>query len=276
MPRIRQMIFRTAVVLLITGVAAFSQNTLILNSGAQIEGRYDGGNADTVTFIDQHGGRHKFNIAEIQSLIFTGTPPPPPLPTPPPATSAYPYPERGYADADVEPAGGWRRGVTIPAGTEIAVRSIDPINVREPDPRRQFLATVENDVLDSTGAVAIPRGSEAHLIAHKVSGGEIAVDLRSVSVNGVRYILNSDDITNTRVRDGLGANKRTGVFLGGGALLGTVLGAVAGGGKGAAIGALAGGAAGAGTQVLTRGSSLEIPSETILRFRLDHPVYLYQ
>jgi hypothetical protein len=253
-------------------VAAFSQNTLILNSGVQIDGRYDGGNADTVTFIDQHGGRHKFNIAEIQSLIFTQTA----LPPPPPQTSAYPYPERSYADTDVEPAGGWRQGATIPAGTEITVRSIDPVNVREPDPRRHFLATVENDVLDSTGAVAIPRGSEAHLIAHKVSGGEIAIDLRSVSVNGARYILNSDDITNTRVRDGLGANKRTGAFLAGGALLGTVLGAVAGGGKGAAIGALAGGAAGAGTQVLTRGSALQIPSETILRFRLDHPVNLYE
>jgi hypothetical protein len=63
--------------------------------------------------------------------------------------------------------------------------------------------------------------------------------------------------------------------VGGGALLGTVLGAIAGGGKGAAIGALAGGAAGAGGEVLTRGEALHIPSEIILRFRLDYPVYLY-
>jgi outer membrane lipoprotein SlyB len=97
-----------------------------------------------------------------------------------------------------------------------------------------------------------------------------------VNVNGIRYILNSEDITNVRVRDGLGANKRTGTFVAGGALLGSVLGAVAGGGKGAAIGAVAGSAAGAGTQVLTRGPALHIPSETILRFRLDQPVYLYQ
>ena len=55
-----------------------------------------------------------------------------------------------------------------------------------------------------------------------------------------------------------------------------MLGAIAGGGKGAAIGALAGGAAGAGAQVLTRGPALEIPPETILRFRLDRPVYLYE
>jgi hypothetical protein len=130
-------------------------------------------------------------------------------------------------------------------------------------------------VLDPNGNVVIPKGSPAHLIVHSVGGDEIAIDLRSVSVNGRRYILNSEDITNTRVRQGLGANKRTGVFVGGGALLGTVIGALAGDGKGAAIGALAGGAAGAGGQVLTRGHALHIPSETILTFRLDHPVYLY-
>jgi hypothetical protein len=78
------------------------------------------------------------------------------------------------------------------------------------------------------------------LIVQEVAGGELALDLRSVSVNGRRLILKSEDITNTRVRDGLGANKRTGAFVGGTALFGTIFGAIAGGGKGAAIGALAG------------------------------------
>ena len=54
-----------------------------------------------------------------------------------------------------------------------------------------------------------------------------------------------------------------------------ILGALAGGGKGAAIGALAGGGAGAATQVLTRGRALHIPPETVLRFRLECPIYLY-
>jgi hypothetical protein len=148
--------------------------------------------------------------------------------------------------------------------------------VRRPDPRQHFLASVEQDVLDADGRVVIPRGSPTHLIVHQVGGGDIALDLRSVSVNGRRLILNSEDITNTRVREGLGANKRTGAFVGGTALLGTVIGAIAGGGKGAAIGAVAGAGAGAGAQVLTRGPALHIPPETILRFRLDHPVYLYE
>ena len=36
---------------------------------------------------------------------------------------------------------------------------------------------------------------------------------------------------------GIGKNKRTAEYVGGGAVLGTLLGAIAGGGKGAAIGA---------------------------------------
>ncbi len=264
--------YRAAVLLLMAGSLAFAQQVLLLTGGTQLQGRFDGGDAHTIKFIDQQGGRHKFNISQIQSLVFAG-----PLPTP--VASIAPSPslvERGYVDSDVEPATGWNRASTIPAGTEMLVRTIDRIDVRHPDPRQHFLASVERDVLDSNGRVAIPRGALAHLIAHDVGNGEIAIDLRSVNVNGRRYILNSANITGVHVRDGLGANKSTGKFVGSGALLGTVLGAIAGGGRGAAIGALAGGAAGAGTQVLTRGPKLHVPSETVLSFRLDQPVYLYQ
>ena len=275
-------IYRASVLLLIAGSLAFAQQVLTFANGTQWQGRYNGGNANTVVFIDQQGNKHKFDIAQIQSLVFTGPLPPGPVPTAytyssyTPNAPAPPMVERGYVDSDVQPNTGWSRTSSIAAGTEILVRTIDSIDVRKPDPRQHFLASLDRDVLDSNGNVAIPRGSLAHLIAHDVGNGEIAIDLRSASVNGKRYILNSENITNVRARDGLGANKRTGAFLGGGALLGTVLGAIAGGGRGAAIGALAGGAAGAGTEVLTRGPKLHIPSETVLSFRLDQPVYLYQ
>lgn len=259
---------------------ALAQQVLVLNNGTRIEGRYDGGNADTVSFIDEHGNRHKLPISEVQSIVFNGPPPPSRAQAgySPYEANAAPvsFVERGYPDTDAEPSAGWSRYSTIPAGTEVVVRTVDPIDVRHPDPRQHFLAVVDRDVLDSTGHVVIPRGAQAHLIARDVGGGEIAIDLRSVNVNGHRYILNSENITNLRTREGLGANKRTGAFVGGGAVLGTVLGALAGGGKGAAIGALAGSAAGAGTQVLTRGPALHIPPETILRFVLERPVYLYQ
>src|SRR5713101_8268888 len=73
------------------------------------------------------------------------------------------------------------------------------------------------------------------------------------------------------------ASGRTGVrgeYVGGGALLGSIIGAVAGGGKGALIGRVAGAAAGAGGEVLTRGQSVRVPRDTLLTFRLERPVEL--
>jgi hypothetical protein len=267
-------IHRLTLLLLLLAAKLATAHVLVLNSGTQLEGRYAGGNTDTVMFIDDHGNRHKFNISEIQSLFFKGPPPE----ADGQAAEATPttFAERGYDDTDVMPSAGWARSAVIPAGTEIVVRTIDPIEVRKPNPRQHFLASIERDVVDANGRVVIPRGSPAHLIVHNAGDGEIAVDLRSVSVNGRRYILNTEDITNTRVREGPGANSRTGAFVGGGAFLGTILGAIGGGGKGAAIGAISGAAAGAGAQVLTRGPALHIPPETILRFRLDRPVYIYE
>jgi hypothetical protein len=55
-------------------------------------------------------------------------------------------------------------------------------------------------------------------------------------------------------------------------LLGTIIGAIAGGGKGAAIGAGAGTAAGAGEQMLTRGSRVHVPPESMVTFRLERPL----
>jgi outer membrane lipoprotein SlyB len=63
-------------------------------------------------------------------------------------------------------------------------------------------------------------------------------------------------------------------MVGGGAALGTLIGAAAGGGKGAALGGLAGAAAGALAQILTQGKDVRIPAETVLTFQLDEPIQL--
>jgi outer membrane lipoprotein SlyB len=104
-------------------------------------------------------------------------------------------------------------------------------------------------------------------------GSELTLDLQSVKVGGRRYIVSSQDVQQ-QGSQGIGANKRTAVMVGGGTALGTLIGAVAGGGKGAAVGALAGAAAGAGAEVLTKGKAVEVPAETKLRFRLDQPLRL--
>jgi hypothetical protein len=100
---------------------------------------------------------------------------------------------------------------------------------------------------------------------------EVTLDLHSISFNGRTYTIEgeSGSAQASSQKEGLGANKRTGKYVGGGALAGTLIGALAGGGKGAAIGAIAGAGAGAGAQVLTRGKDLNVPAETVLNYKLS-------
>jgi len=151
---------------------------------------------------------------------------------------------------------------------EIKVRTSTEIPAK-PAANATYSARVADDVLDQSGAVAIPRGSEARLEAYPTDDGkDTYLDLSSVTVNGRRYLLNTQDNgKNSSTPGGLGANKRTAKYVGGGAAVGAVLGAIFGGGKGAAIGALAGGGAGAGTQVYT-GRDKAVPAETVLSFKL--------
>jgi hypothetical protein len=58
----------------------------------------------------------------------------------------------------------------------------------------------------------------------------------------------------------------------GGAAVGSIIGAIAGGGQGAGIGAGVGGAAGAGSESITKGDQVKIPSETLLDFMLEQSV----
>ncbi len=152
---------------------------------------------------------------------------------------------------------------TLPQNTEIKVRTDSAIPAK-PAPNSHYSASVSNDVTDSSGNVVIPRGSRARLVA-EANGDDTNLDLQSVNVNGKRYMLTTEDKSSSP--GGLGANKRTAKYVGGGAAIGAVLGALLGGGKGAAIGALVGGAGGAGAQVYT-GRKKEIPAETELSYKL--------
>jgi hypothetical protein len=162
---------------------------------------------------------------------------------------------------------------TLDAGTAVEVRTNDTIDVKNVSEARSYSGTVNKDVLDASGRVAIPRGSAAELAVRKISDSEMALDLNAIDIGGRRYVIASDANTQTAAeKEGIGKNKRTGKYVGGGALAGAVIGAIAGGGKGAAIGAIAGGAAGAGAQVLTKGQAVHVPAESTLTFRLNSPL----
>lgn len=161
---------------------------------------------------------------------------------------------------------------TLPEGTEIKVRTDTAIPAK-PAAGATYTATVSQDVTDSSGAIAIPRNSRASLVATKApEGDDTVLDLRSVNIEGRRYSIVSAG-QQAAGGSGIGMNKRTGKYVGGGAAIGAVLGALLGGGKGAAIGGLLGGAGGAGAQVLT-GKKKGLPAETELSYKTAQQLQL--
>jgi hypothetical protein len=155
----------------------------------------------------------------------------------------------------------------VPEGTEIKVRTDAPIPAK-PAANARYTASVSKDVTDKSGRVIIPRGARARLVAiPSEDGKDTNLDLQSVSMNGRRYLLEAPGESSGGAPGGLGANARTGKFVGGGAAVGAVLGALLGGGKGAAVGALLGGAGGAGAQVYT-GKKKELPAESELSYKV--------
>ena len=166
----------------------------------------------------------------------------------------------------------------IPAGTSLQVRTTEVIESQTMD-GRIYRGTIESDVRDTQGRLAIPSGAIAELVVRRDADNDLVLDLDSVTVNGRRYGVNA---TSNRVggggvdirNSGIGANKETARNVGGGALLGAILGAVIGGGDGAAAGAAAGAAVGAGAQILTKGRQVKVPAETLLSYKLQSDLNL--
>jgi len=172
----------------------------------------------------------------------------------------------------------WAQNMTLPSGSEISVRTDEAIKATSANAGHTYAATVSDDVKDANGNVAVPKGARAQLVLVQAPDNKdnVTLDLHSVSVNGQRYMVTAQPTTLSKgtQKSGIGKNKRTGEYVGGGALAGTIIGAIAGGGKGAAIGAITGGAAGAGAQTLTKGKGIDLPAESKLTFRLDQEMSL--
>jgi hypothetical protein len=96
---------------------------------------------------------------------------------------------------------------------------------------RVFSGTVDRDVRGTDGRLAIRRGSDVELIARRARDNDLILDLDSIMVNGQRYAIDTDT-QRVDARDGIGANRRTGEFVGGGAILGSIIGNRRRGGSG--------------------------------------------
>src|SRR4029077_8467468 len=175
-----------------------------LRSGKVYSGNYTG--ANPLPFTDNQGVGYQFPMKDVASLVL-------------------------MRSNKAAAAGG--NGMVIPTGTEVVIRTDERIDSKDSSTGQLYAATVSEDVSDAPGGVAIPSGTPAKLVVRDMTGGgavhsaDLVVDLFSVTVKGHEYrVVSSDvDVNNKR---GVGANRRTAEYGGGGAAIGALLGGIFG------------------------------------------------
>ena len=185
-------------------------------------------------------------------------------PAPPPVQSAPPPPPPPPQPVPVQ----------VAAGTTITIRMIDGVDSSVNKAGEVFHASLDAPIVVGDNVV-VPKGADVYVrltsasSAGKMTGqSELKLALAKLEFQGQSYPL----VSSTYSETGKSRGKDTATKIGGGAALGAIIGAIAGGGKGAAIGAAAGGGAGTVYQGATHGQQIKIASETKLDFQLEQPV----
>jgi hypothetical protein len=163
--------------------------------------------------------------------------------------------------------------ITVPAGTTILVRMLDTVDSSKNPPGSRFTATLETNLVVNS-KVIVPKGNTVYgrLAESKQAGratgsSELQLELSDIVVHGTAYPLLTSDY---QVK-GSSSGKRSAKRVLGGAGLGAIIGGIAGNaGMGAAIGATAGVVG----SVAQKGQAVNVPSETLLEFRLQQPASL--
>ena len=248
---------RFSCLVLLSFTVAAQADTLVLRSGKTVKGTLVGANARQVDFLTEAGETKQISVTSVDRIIFSAAV------APKPAASS----ESAGAQAKSRPP------VTIPAGTPIRVRTIDPIDVDITQAGTRFRGSMDDPIMIG-GSVVVPRGADVTLQVAKVqqSGKMKGSDLIELKVN--KIVVNGSPyqvVTSFQQIKGGSEGKSTAKKVVGGAGLGAIIGGIAGGGKGAAIGAAIGGVG--GTAISAAGEQhLKVPSETRLEFRLESAV----
>jgi hypothetical protein len=212
-----------------------------------------------------------------QAEVAKNTPPPAPAAAPSPEQPAQPAqaltPPPGTPTAPPPPRE--PKTVTIPAGTPLTVRVNETISTETNYSGDTFTASLDKPLVVD-GFVIADRGAR---VTGKVTQADKAGRVKGVSelTLALTQIHTTDGQTvaietTPWTKQGPQSKKGDAAKIGGGAALGAIIGAIAGGGKGAAIGAGAGGAAGTGAVLTMRGKAAVIPSETRITFSLGNSV----
>lgn len=258
-----------SVLVVLAMVFTAAADTVTLKSGRVVNGTYLGGTPRQVK-MEVSDKIETFEVSEVSSIKF-GVEAPEPKPRPQPEASAILRPDPPPAPAPAAAAASTRE---IPSGTQVVIRMIDGVDSEVARVGQTFQASLDEAITVGDQTV-VPRGADVlvKLVDDKQAGRltgatELTLDLVSLKVDGRDVDIKTQSVTQASES----RTKDTAVKSGGGAALGAIIGAIAGGGRGAAIGAVTGAAAGGAVQVMTKGPKVKIPSETRLTFTLENAV----
>lgn len=265
----KRIIAGTVAALVLTAMA--SADTLRLQDGTTVDGTYFGGDSRKVRFIDANGRVSTHLVSDVVGIGFGDAPAPSPttaplsapMPTAPAASGPLSAPQPMVAS----------NGAAVPAGTVVTIRMIDSIDSDSTDTGSLYDASLE-DAIVVNGVEVAPRGANATVRvaaveqAGRITGrSQVALELASLVINGREMTV----VTNFAELESKSKTNQTAKAAGAGAAIGALIGVIAGGGKGAAIGAATGGGAGT-VYSATRGSRVQVPSETLLTFAIREDV----
>jgi hypothetical protein len=161
--------------------------------------------------------------------------------------------------------------VNIAAGTNLTIRINQHISVKTSRAGDRFDGEVVEPVVGDNDRVVVPKGTPvsgvvvaSHRRGHFKGSSILELRLTYLTLNGTRYALDTKDLTQTKK----GKGKRSAAFIGGGTGLGMLVGGVATGGVGLLVGGLVGAGGGTALGGLTGNRDIEIPAESIVRFKL--------
>lgn len=241
-------------------------DTLELKNGSVIKGRFLGGTETEISF--QVGStEQKYSVADVNSLKFD---PESAAAAPAPRPQAV-LPDDPGRESHVEMKPAY---VTIPAGTQISVRTIDEIDSTTSVVGNRFQASLaepltwHGNVVVEEDALVYGELTESTESGTFTAKSELRLELTEIVVNGKIVPVVTEEYEAVGKLRGASTAKRTI----GGAALGAIIGAAADGGEGAAIGAGVGAGAGAGSEIVTKGDRVKVPTETLLNFTLSQDV----
>jgi hypothetical protein len=161
----------------------------------------------------------------------------------------------------------------MPAGQELDVRLLTTLDSDTAQPEDRFEATTVVDLVQD-GRVLVPAGSvvrglvrDVHRASRTQRAGELTLSFDEVVIGGQTYRIRANAVDTIKSEGIRGEAGRIAAGAGVGAIVGGIIGGV----KGALAGVLIGAG---GTIAATEGKDVKIPEGTVLRIRLEEPVWV--